>query len=54
MLTDGNQTSKGDQFVTYKNIESLCHIPETNIMLLSQLNINENNLKKRPEKEAIR
>lgn len=54
MLTDSNQTSRGDQFVIYKNIESLCHIPETNIMLLSQLNFNENNPKNRPEKKAIR
>ena len=30
---DGNYNSCGDHFVTYKNIESLCCTPETNIIL---------------------
>ena len=30
-MTDGNWTSRGDYFVIYKNIESLCCIPETDI-----------------------
>ena len=30
---DGNQTYCGDHFAMYTNIESLCCIPETNVML---------------------
>ena len=33
MVTDGNQTYRGDHFILCKNIESLCCIPETNIIL---------------------
>ena len=29
---DGNWTDCGDYFIMHKNIESLCSIPETNIM----------------------
>ena len=32
-MTDGNQAYSGDHFVMYKNIESLCCIPETNTTL---------------------
>ena len=31
-MTDDIQTYRGDPFVMYKNIESLCCIPETNII----------------------
>ena len=30
---DVNQTHCGDRFAVYTNTESLCHRPETNIML---------------------
>ena len=33
MVTDGNQTYHGDHFEMYRNIESLCCVPETNIVL---------------------
>ena len=33
MVTDGNQTYHGEQFVIYRNMESLCHAPVTNIVL---------------------
>ena len=33
MVTDGNYTYHGDYFVIYKNIESLCCAPGTNIIL---------------------
>ena len=35
MVTDGNQAytlQNGDHFVMYKNIESLCYTPETNVI----------------------
>ena len=33
MVTVGNQTHYGDQFIMYKNVESLCHVPEINMIL---------------------
>ena len=33
MVMDGNWIYHGEHSVTYKNIESLCYIPETNILL---------------------
>lgn len=33
MVTDVNETSCGNHFPMYTNIESMCYIPETNIML---------------------
>ena len=33
MGTDGNKSYHGDHFIMYKNIESLCCTPETNIIL---------------------
>ena len=33
MVTDGNQTYRGDHFMLYKNTESLGYIPESNIKL---------------------
>ena len=37
MVTDGNWTC-GDYFIMYNNIESLCHIPKTNIILYVKYN----------------
>lgn len=34
MVTDFKETYCDDQFTIYTNIESLCGIPETNIMLI--------------------
>lgn len=33
MVTDGSSSYRGDHFVTYINIELLCYIPETKIIL---------------------
>ena len=33
MMTDGNETDSDDPFIIYKNIKSLCCMPETNIVL---------------------
>lgn len=33
MVTVGDQTHYGDQFIMYKNVESLCHVPEINMIL---------------------
>ena len=33
MMADGNSAHSGDQFVMYKNIESLCCTPETYAIL---------------------
>ena len=33
MMTDGNQTYHSDHFEMYRNIESLCCVPGTNIVL---------------------
>ena len=33
MVTDGQQTSHGDQFVIYIKVQSLCCTPETNTIL---------------------
>ena len=33
MVTDDNQTNNGDHFEMYRNIESLCCVPETNRVL---------------------
>lgn len=32
MVTDGDSTYRGDHFVMYANVESLCYTPETNII----------------------
>ena len=32
MGTDGYQTYRGDHFIMYANVESLCSTPETNII----------------------
>ena len=32
-VTDGNETHGGDHCVRYRSIESLCCVPETNIVL---------------------
>ena len=40
---DVNQTSCGDHFTLYTNIESLCRTPETN-RILCQLYLNKKNL----------
>lgn len=49
MVTDGEQTYCGDNFIMYINIESLCYIPETNI-IFHQLFFN---LKKMVEVQGI-
>ena len=41
MVKNSNWTYCGDHFIMYKNVESLCHIPETNIILY----VNSNNKK---------
>ena len=33
MVADGYQSYSDDHFVMYKNIKSLCSIPETNIIM---------------------
>ena len=33
MVTTGNKTYHGDYFIMYKNINSLCGTPETNIIM---------------------
>ena len=33
MVTDGNWTYCGNHFTVYTNVESLCSIPEMNLML---------------------
>ena len=49
MMTDGNWTSRGDYFVIYKNIESLCCIPETIIIL----QVNYTLIKKKTRKSTV-
>ena len=48
-MTDGNWTSRGDYFVIYKNIESLCCIPETIIIL----QVNYTLIKKKTRKSTV-
>ena len=38
MVTNGNWIYYGDHFVMYKNIESVCCTPETNITLCVNYN----------------
>ena len=38
MVTDGNQTYRGDHFMVYKIISSLCCTPETNVILYIKCN----------------
>ena len=45
MVTDGNQTCRGDHFVLYRNMESLCCAPGTNIVL--QVNYTSTNKTKK-------
>ena len=45
---DGYQTYSGDQFVIYINAESLCCIPETNIVLyVNYTSVKKNKMKKK-------
>ena len=46
MWTNVNQTYCGDHFAIYRNIESLCCTPETNIILY----INYTSIKKKKDK----
>ena len=39
MLMDGNCTYSDDYFIMYKNIELLCCIPKTNIILYVKYNL---------------
>ena len=43
MVTDGNWTHSGNHFIMYKNIESLCCKPESNIIL----KVNYSSIKKK-------
>ena len=53
MVTDGKQTYHGDRYEMYRNIESLCCAPGTNIVLqvnyTSKTNKQTNSQKKRSD-----